>query len=84
MPIYRTNGTCSREIIFSVNDKGVLSDLKFIGGCSGNLQAITRFCVGQKIDDIIPIIKGIKCRNDTSCPDQLARALLEYKAQHNK
>ena len=74
MPIYRTKGTCSREIIFSV-ENNVLTDLKFIGGCSGNLQAIQRLCVGRPIDEIIPLLRGIKCRNDTSCPDQLARAL---------
>lgn len=84
MPIYRTNGTCSREIIFQVDENNILTDLKFIGGCSGNLQALTRFCIGKKIDEVVPIIKGIKCRNDTSCPDQLARALIEYKAQHKK
>lgn len=78
MPIYRTKGTCSREILFSVEDNK-LTDLKFIGGCSGNLQAIQRLCIGKSIDEIIPILSGIKCRNDTSCPDQLARALTEYK-----
>ncbi len=78
MPIYRTKGTCSREILFSVEDNK-LTDLKFIGGCSGNLQAIQRLCIGKSIDEIIPILSGIKCRNDTSCPDQLAKALTEYK-----
>ncbi len=81
MPIYRTHGTCSREIIFNVEDN-ILTDLKFIGGCSGNLQAVQRLCVGKNIDEIIPILKGIKCRNDTSCPDQLAHALAEYKARN--
>lgn len=81
MPIYRTHGTCSREIIFDV-ENNVLTDLKFIGGCSGNLQGIQRICVGKNIDEIIALFKGIKCRNDTSCPDQLARALTEYKSQH--
>lgn len=79
MPIYRTKGTCSREILFSV-ENDVLTDVKFIGGCSGNLQAVSRFCIGRTIDELIPILKGIKCRNDTSCPDQLSRALAEYKA----
>lgn len=79
MPIYRTKGTCSREILFSVEDNK-LKDVKFIGGCSGNLQALARLTVGRDLDEIIPIIKGIKCKNDTSCPDQLAKALLEYKA----
>lgn len=80
MPIYRTKGTCSREIIFSV-DNNILTDLKFIGGCSGNLQGIQRLCIGKPIDEIIATLSGIKCRNDTSCPDQLAKALTEYKTK---
>lgn len=79
MPIYRTRGTCSREIIYTVEDN-ILTDVKFIGGCSGNLQALSRLTVGHDIDEIIPILKGIRCKNDTSCPDQLSKALLEYKA----
>ncbi|MEG1499947.1 MAG: TSCPD domain-containing protein, partial [Clostridia bacterium] len=53
------------------------------GGCSGNLQAISSLCKGQKIDDIITKLKGIQCRNNTSCPDQLAIALQNYKEEHN-
>lgn len=78
MPNYRTRGTCSREIIFSVEDNK-LTDVKFIGGCSGNLQALARLTIGKDIDEIIATLKGIKCKNDTSCPDQLSRALTEYK-----
>ena len=75
---YRTKGSCSREIIFSVED-GVLTELKFLNGCSGNLQALSKLCKGKPIDDIIALLKGIQCRNGTSCPDQLATALIEYK-----
>lgn len=80
MPIFRTRGTCSREIIYTVEDN-ILTDIKFIGGCSGNLQALARLTIGRNIDDIIQILKGIRCKNDTSCPDQLSKALLEYKEQ---
>ena len=55
--------------------------MKFIGGCSGNLQGIQRLCIGKPIDEIIATLSGIKCRNDTSCPDQLAKALSEYKTK---
>lgn len=78
MPSFRTRGTCSREIIFTV-EKDVLTDLKFIGGCSGNLQAVARLTIGRNIDEVISALQGIKCKNDTSCPDQLSRALMEYK-----
>jgi uncharacterized protein (TIGR03905 family) len=78
MAIYRTKGTCSREIVFSVDKDNRLTDLKFLGGCSGNLQALSRILKGRNIHEIIPQIKGIQCRNGTSCPDQLAAALTEY------
>jgi len=79
MAIYRTRGSCSREIIFSVNGEDVLTELKFLGGCSGNLQAVSRLVVGKKIDEVISALKGIQCRHGTSCPDQLATALEDYK-----
>lgn len=79
MSTYRTQGSCSREIIFNVNENSELTDVKFLGGCSGNLQGIGRLVKGMKIDDIIDKFTGIRCRNGTSCPDQLAKALIEYK-----
>lgn len=81
MESYRTVGTCSRQIIYEVED-GVLKSLKFINGCSGNTQGVSRLAVGMKIDDIIARLQGIQCRNGTSCPDQLAKALIEYKKTH--
>ena len=82
MATYRTRGSCSREIIFNVNGDNVLTELKFLGGCSGNLQAVSRLLVGKNIDEIIPTLKGIQCRNGTSCPDQLALALTDYKEKN--
>lgn len=79
MEIYNTTGTCSRQIIFWVDDEDRVSDVKFIGGCSGNLQGIAKLVEGQKIDDIIARLQGILCRSGTSCPDQLAKALIAYK-----
>lgn len=78
MATYRTKGSCSREIIFNVDENNILTDLKFLGGCSGNLQAVSRLVTGKNIDEIIALLKGIQCRNGTSCPDQLATALSEY------
>lgn len=80
---YTLGGTCSKQIIFEVEDN-ILTDLKFINGCSGNLQAIARLTKGMHIDEIIDILEGIKCRNNTSCPDQLAIALKEYKIKQRK
>ena len=78
MESYLTNGTCSKQIIFRVEDNK-LSECRFINGCNGNLQAITKLSIGLQIDDIIEKFKDIKCRNNTSCPAQLAQALIQYK-----
>jgi len=57
-------------------------NVKFIGGCSGNLQAISRLVNGMDIDEVIKTLKGIKCQADTSCGDQLAKALIDYKQKN--
>ena len=77
---YRTHGTCSREIQFEVND-GIVSKVKFIGGCNGNLQGIGHLVEGMKVEDVISKLKSIDCGGrGTSCPDQLAKALEEVCA----
>lgn len=82
MDTYITHGTCSRKINFLVDNDGILRSLEFIGGCSGNAQGISHLAVNRHIDDIIQLTQGIQCRNGTSCPDQLAKALIKYKEQH--
>ena len=79
MNTYITRGTCSRQILFDVTDDNKLKNVKFIGGCSGNLQAMSRLVDGKDIDEVISLLKGIKCRSNTSCGDQLATALEKYK-----
>lgn len=76
---YKTKGTCSREITFDVKD-GRLTNVSFYMGCRGNTQGVAKLVEGMSIDEVISRLKGIQCRNGTSCPDQLARALMEYKA----
>ena len=83
MQTYMTRGTCSRQILFDVTEDDILTNVKFIGGCSGNLQAIARLVDGKHIDEVIATLKGIKCQSDTSCGDQLAKALIDYKEKHN-
>lgn len=82
MYIYHTKGTCSRQIILDI-ESNIIKDVKFIGGCSGNLQGISKLVIGQPIDSVIEKLKGINCRNGTSCPDQLSKALQEYKDSQN-
>lgn len=82
MLTYATKGTCSRQIIFEVVDNKVY-DVKFIGGCLGNLQGISKLVNGRDIDEVIATLKGIRCKGNTSCPDQLATALMEYKEKRD-
>ena len=78
---YRTKGTCSRSITFDIED-GVVRNVQFEGGCNGNLQGISRLVEGMKAEDAIERMRGIRCGfKSTSCPDQLAQALME--ATHN-
>ncbi len=82
MQTYLTKGTCSRQILYDVTPDGKVKNVKFIGGCSGNLQGIAKLVEDRPIEEVIATLKGIKCRSNTSCPDQLAVALAEYKAKH--
>lgn len=82
MATYRTRGSCSREIIFNI-ENNCIKNLKFLGGCSGNLQALSKALDGINIDKAIEMLKGIQCKNGTSCPDQLATALIEYKLKQS-
>lgn len=79
---YKTHGTCSRQINFDVVD-GKLSNVSFVGGCNGNLQGIGALVEGMPVDEAIARLSGISCNGrPTSCPDQLAKALLQYKSQN--
>ena len=76
---YKTSGTCSSMIDLEVENDTIQS-VAFTGGCNGNLQGISALVKGMKIDDAIEKLSGIKCGfKDTSCPDQLARALKSLK-----
>ncbi len=80
MFVYKTKGTCSRAIEIEVAGD-TIKTVNFIGGCAGNTQGVARLAEGMKIDEAIARLKGIQCRGGTSCPDQLALALMEIKAQ---
>lgn len=78
---YSTRGTCSRQILFDVTPDNKLHNVRFIGGCSGNLQGIARLVEGKDLNEVEALLSGIRCRNNTSCPDQLSKAIAEYKAE---
>lgn len=70
-----TAGTCSR-VIELTGDNGCVVDVKFYGGCNGNLQGIAKLVQGMRYEDVIERLKGISCNGKpTSCPDQLCHAI---------
>lgn len=72
---YRTQGTCSREIYFSIED-GKVKNIRFVGGCDGNLKAISKLCEGMEATKVAQLLRGNTCGfKMTSCGDQLARAI---------
>lgn len=76
---YKTNGTCSREITFEI-EEGKVKNVQFFGGCNGNLKGISALVEGLDVNDVITRVEGIKCgMKATSCPDQLAKALIAAK-----
>ena len=79
---FQTRGVCSSALDFDVVDNKV-TNVRFQGGCSGNTQGVAALVEGMNIDEAIKRMKGIKCGfKPTSCPDQLATALEQYKANN--
>lgn len=78
---YKTSGVCSRSIDFDV-ENGVLKNVKYVGGCDGNLKGIGKLVEGMDIKEVAKRLEGIKCGfKATSCPDQLSKALQEIIAK---
>ena len=72
---YKTKGTCSREIFFTIEDDKI-KDIKFVGGCDGNLKAISKLAEGMEAKKVAQILRGNTCGfKTTSCGDQLACAI---------
>ena len=75
---YFPRGTCSRKMIFDIDD-GVVKSLEVIGGCNGNLKGISSLVTGMKLEDVIARLDGITCGSKpTSCPDQIAAGLRKF------
>lgn len=74
--VYSTQGVCPPEIHFKIN-KDILEEVRFVGGgCPGNAQLVARLLKGRPIKEVLNYLDGIDCRDQTSCPDQLARAII--------
>ena len=79
---YTPRGVCSRRMTVELSDDGVIENVRIDGGCSGNLQGISRLVVGMKAEEAIARMEGISCGGKpTSCPDQLAQALRNAMAK---
>lgn len=78
---YRTQGTCARQILIET-ENGIIRKVEFVNGCPGNTQGVARLAENRPIDEVIPLIEGIRCGGKpTSCPDQLAKALKQIREQ---
>ncbi len=77
MYTYKTQGTCSTAIDLEIRD-GIITRCEFHNGCKGNTQGLARMVVGQKAEEVASRLEGIPCRGNTSCPDQLSRAIRAY------
>jgi len=77
--VFQTDGVCPPEIHFQISD-GLVKDLRFVGGgCPGNARLVSRLLEGKPLEEVAMYLDGIECRNDTSCPDQLAMAIKAAK-----
>lgn len=74
---YTPKGVCSRKIEIDI-ENGIINKVRFVGGCNGNTQGISKLVEGMKAEDVISRLEGVNCNGrGTSCPDQLAQALKE-------
>ena len=77
---YRPRGTCSTDIALEIQS-GIITHCAFTNGCRGNTQGLAAMVIGQNADEVAAKLEGIECRGDTSCPDQLAKAIHAYQNQ---
>lgn len=78
---YTPEGVCSMQMIFEI-ENNIIKSLKILGGCPGNTVGVSKLVEGKDIETVIKLLKGIPCRDKgTSCPDQVAKALEQYKKQ---
>ena len=79
---YKTKGTCSQVIFFDIDEEKRLHNVRFLGGCDGNLKSIGLLVEGQDAEKVSNMLSGVRCGfKDTSCGDQLSRAIREALAQ---
>ena len=78
---FTPSGVCARRIEMDIEDN-IIRKVTFTGGCSGNTQGLSALLAGMTVDEAIARLEGIRCGfKSTSCPDQVAKALMKFKAE---
>ena len=76
--IHENHGTCSKCVIFDIDDEKRIHNLQFVGGCPGNTTGLSQLVEGMEAEEVVNRLQGIRCGvKNTSCPDQLASAVIE-------
>ncbi|MDF2803967.1 MAG: hypothetical protein K0S61_3870 [Anaerocolumna sp.] len=76
---FKTSGVCCSDINFEI-EEGMITSVTFNGGCSGNASGLSKLLIGMPVDEVITKLEGTKCgKRSTSCPDQLSKALKEWR-----
>ncbi len=83
MYVYYPKGVCSTKFTFDIRESRIVG-INIENGCRGNLQGMSRLLLGMEVDEAIRRLEGISCRGSTSCPDQIARALIAYKQKQKE
>lgn len=78
---YKTHGTCSTQIDLEIDGAGIITACKIHNGCRGNTEGLSRMVIGRKADEVKQMLRGIPCQGNTSCPDQLSRAIESYEQE---
>lgn len=77
---YNTSRCCCSKINLEIDENKIIKNVEFIGGCAGNLIGIKSLVIGKKADEVASILEGIRCgTKNTSCPDQLSKAIKSIK-----
>lgn len=77
---YQTKGVCARAIDLEI-ENGVITKCVFDGGCRGNTQGLSRMVIGRPAQEVMTTLRGVECRGNTSCPDQLSHAIEKYLSE---
>ena len=78
---YQTRGTCSTAIDLEIDQNDIITACRIHQGCRGNTAGLSKMVIGRKAMEVRDLLKGIPCRGNTSCPDQLSKAIEAYYAK---